>query len=133
MFFTTDDIIHEYSRAQAIADGVLIDVSEVAKEAGFHYPVALTEQVWIDYVAWEAKDNQAQTYQDTAGRLWDVLSMLRWAIRANKESTSMILFKLYVIPRDGRSRKPVLVELKSICGPGDEGEPVITILKPNED
>jgi hypothetical protein len=39
------------SRADAIADGVLIDVSENAKEAGFRYPVVLTRAVWERYVA----------------------------------------------------------------------------------
>jgi hypothetical protein len=28
------DLIHSYSRAQALADGVLIDVSDTAREAG---------------------------------------------------------------------------------------------------
>jgi hypothetical protein len=41
--------IHSYSRAQAIADGVLVDVT--AKEAGFKYqPVALTRAVFDLYV-----------------------------------------------------------------------------------
>lgn len=34
--------IFSYSRKQAIADGVLVDVSEMAREAGFKYPVAVT-------------------------------------------------------------------------------------------
>lgn len=32
--FTVEDIISTYSRAQAIEDGVLVDVTETAKEAG---------------------------------------------------------------------------------------------------
>ena len=36
------------SRAQAIEDGVLVDVSDIAKEAGFRYPVALTSALWAD-------------------------------------------------------------------------------------
>jgi Family of unknown function (DUF6573) len=43
------------------------------------------------------------------------------------------LFQLYRVPRDGRSRDAVLVTLKLIVGPGDAGEPVITILLPDED
>jgi hypothetical protein len=35
--FERSDMIHSYTRAEAIADGVLIDVSETAKEAGFRY------------------------------------------------------------------------------------------------
>ena len=40
------EIICSYTRAQAIKDGVLIDVSEAAKEAGFKIPVAMTDTVW---------------------------------------------------------------------------------------
>jgi hypothetical protein len=38
--FEDSELIHSYSRAQAIADGVLIDVSETAKEVGIVFPVA---------------------------------------------------------------------------------------------
>jgi hypothetical protein len=37
--------IHSYSRAQAIEDGVLSDVSSAAREVGIRYPVALTRVV----------------------------------------------------------------------------------------
>ncbi len=30
--FTADDLIHSYSRADALADGTLVDVSEAAHE-----------------------------------------------------------------------------------------------------
>ena len=46
-----DVVIFSYTRAQAIADGVLIDVSELAKEAGFRFPVAVTAGVWAECVA----------------------------------------------------------------------------------
>ena len=35
-------VISCYSRAQAIEDGVLVDVTNMAREAGFKWPVALT-------------------------------------------------------------------------------------------
>ncbi len=66
-------VIYAYSRAQALADGTLNDVSEVAREAGFACPVALTSAAWCDCVAWSQADSQRQGYQDEAGRLWDVL------------------------------------------------------------
>jgi hypothetical protein len=40
--FSGEDLIHSYSRAEAIADGVLVDVTPVAREAGIRFPVALT-------------------------------------------------------------------------------------------
>src|SRR3990172_13277670 len=38
-------VIYSYSRADAINDGVLVDVSTLAKEAGIKYPVAVTARV----------------------------------------------------------------------------------------
>ena len=44
--FENADLIHQYTRADAIRDGALIDVSATAREAGFKFPVALTAAVW---------------------------------------------------------------------------------------
>jgi hypothetical protein len=44
--FDQSDLIHAYSRSQAIEDGVLIDATATAREAGIRYPVALTAAVW---------------------------------------------------------------------------------------
>ena len=41
-------VLSAYTRAQAIEDGILVDVSETAREAGFRIPVAVTRTVW-DY------------------------------------------------------------------------------------
>ena len=32
-----------------------------------------------------------------------------------------------------RKRTPPLVRLKAVCGPGDHGEPVVTVMLPAED
>lgn len=44
------ELIHSYSRRQANEDGVLVDISETAREAGFTLPVALTAAVYEQYV-----------------------------------------------------------------------------------
>jgi hypothetical protein len=44
--FEEADLVHRYTRFDAIADGALIDVSAVAREAGIRFPVALTRAVW---------------------------------------------------------------------------------------
>lgn len=36
-------VIHSYTRSQAIDDGVLVDVTATAQEAGFKVPTALTQ------------------------------------------------------------------------------------------
>lgn len=127
------EVISTYTRAQAIEDGVLIDAGSMAQEAGFKWPVAVTSAAWADCVTWTEDDNRQQVYQDESGRLWDVLFMASHAIRTRSGSGDRLLFQLYRIPRDGRSTKAELTTLKLIVGPGDQGEPVITILLPHED
>jgi hypothetical protein len=126
--FEEADLIHRYTRAQAIADGVLIDVSAAAKEAGFKYPVALTAAVWSQCVAVPP----GVACQDASGRLWDVLWMLRCAIRGSSDGAREVRFGVHV-RNDNRDRTPPLVRLKALCGPGDEGEPVMTVMVPDED
>jgi hypothetical protein len=36
------------------------------------------------------------------------------------------------VRQDNRERTPPLVQPKALCGPGDSGEPVITVMMPNE-
>jgi hypothetical protein len=122
------EVVYTYTRAQALEDGVLVDVSEMAKEAGSKFPVALTATVYGQYV--EVPDGV--TAQDETGRLWDILWMFRCA--AAKFSGSTLLFKLYVRNHNReRLDSRELVTLKAICGPGDTPEPVITIMLPDED
>ena len=123
--------IHSYTRADAIADGVLIDVTNEAREAGFKVPVALTAEVWSDCVKWTAEDSKRQVLQDEAGRLWDVLWMA--FIAARRATGDRIGFQLYRVPRGGRGCRPRLTTLQLHISPGDELEPVITVLLPGQD
>lgn len=125
------DVVHSYTRAQAIEDGVLVDVTATAREAGFRWPVAVTAAVWSDCIAWNNEDNTDQVYQDQSGRLWDVLFMASYAIRSANRPDLQLQFALQRIPRGGRSADRVT--LKLLSGPGDDGEPVITILQLDED
>jgi hypothetical protein len=124
--FENADLIHRYSRADAIRDGVLIDVSATAREAGIRWPVALTRAVWECCVAVPP----GLACQDEAGRLWDVVFLLRLA--AGRSSGPEVRFGVHV-RGDNRKGTPPLVWLKAVCGPGDEGEPVVTIMLPADD
>ena len=121
------DFIARYTRAQALEDGALVDVSETAREAGIALPVALTHAVWAEYVALSPAAEKARN--DERGRLWDILWMFRCAVCLHRDD-SEFLFELYVVTT---SVKPSLVQLHAVCGPDDDGEPVITILMPGED
>ena len=59
--------------------------------------------------------------------------MVAYAARANPSAGCDLLFDLYRVPRDGHSVEAELTNLKLVVGPGDEGEPVMTIPLPNED
>jgi hypothetical protein len=122
---STEEILYVYSRANAIEDGLLIDVTTTANEAGIRYPTAVTRAVWERYVAVP----RSACWQDEAGRLWDIMTMLRHAARAAPDS-SEIRFVVYV-RNDETQPKPVT--LKAVCGPGDDLEPVVTVMLPEED
>ena len=126
------EVISTYSRAQALADGVLVDAAPMAQEAGFRWPVAITAAAWSDCVVWSDADNERQVHQDQSGRLFDVLYMAHHAIRSSRRNGDRLTFQLFRVPRDGKSTEAVITTLKLIVGPGDDGEPVITIL-PDED
>ena len=70
------EVIYSYTRAQAVADGVQVEVSKVAAEAGIRFPVFLTRTVFDAFVTVPPD----VTGQDEAGRLWDVVWMTRFGI-----------------------------------------------------
>lgn len=131
-FWADAEIIHAYTRADAIRDEVLFDVTETGKEAGFKVPVALTAAVYYDCVRWTEDDNRRGTLQDESGRLWDVLCLAFLAARRSP-GADRVPFAVLRVPVEGRGHKARRVDLVVTIGPGDEGEPVITIMQPNED
>ena len=127
MFGQPFEVIDVYTRAQAIEDGVLIDVSPVAMaEHGFRYPVAVTERVWAEVVI---PPGEVATWQDDLGRLNDLLTCLKYGIKRSQKA-SEVIFKMDVI-NEGEKRKTIT--LKGTCTPGDNLEPVITVMFPDED
>ena len=125
--FEDASVIFQYSRAQAIEDGVLIDLTEWAKETGFKIPVACTAAVWNGYVV--PTDRTRELGQSERGRAHDLLWMLFNAIRKGG-SGDRLLFQVMFLQTPHRH---VIVKLKSVCGPGDRGEPVISVMLPGED
>ena len=68
--------IYTYTRAQAVADGLQVEVTKTAAEAGIRFPMFITRAVYDAYVTVPA----GVTGQDEAGRLWDLVWMTRFAI-----------------------------------------------------
>lgn len=132
--FTLDDVVSSYSRAQALADGVLVAVPDQLRlEAGFRIPMAMTSRVHEDCVAWSLEDSERkQVSQDQEARLRDLLAVARFAAHSDPQS-STLAFDLLRVPRTGCGILPRCVSLVLSIHPGDKGEPVLTIMFPGED
>ena len=122
------EVIYAYTRAQALADGFQVEVTEAAKEAGILFPVFLTRAVYDAYVTVPP----GVEAQDERGRLHDVLWMLRFAIHKAQPDQDRLHFALYV---RNDNRRPKLVKLIATCGPLDIDEPraAITVMMPSEE
>ena len=119
---TDDDLIYSYTRAQALADGVLIDVSERARRAGIKYPTACTAGVWalIDCLPASETDTLAGIVRDV--RAEEVLRAMLAAIRrGGVRGTDHVVFAA------------LGAALWAQCGSGDTAAPVITIMLEGED
>ncbi len=124
-----EEVISSYSRSQAIEDGTLIDVTQTAKKAGFRFPVAVTQSVWGGCI--EPSEAAAKAGQTVAGRLWDLLWLLRVAV-GNAHGKSRLAFKVMFQNGAGVKSRQV-VSLIAVCGPGDQAEPVITVMLPQDE
>jgi hypothetical protein len=122
------EVIFSYTRKQAIEDGMQVDVSKTASEAGIRFPTFLTRSVFDAFV----RVPHGVEGQDEAGRLWDILWMLRFAIKRADDGTSRISFDLLV---RNDNRKPKRVGLFAVCGALDidDAQPSVTIMMPDED
>ena len=119
------EVIYTYTRAQALADGVLIDVTAMAKEAGFRCPAAITAALHAELNPNQRERSCGQSYD---GRLWDVLFMAQMAARrAIWDSQTAFCVNLAVCPGKRSCQRTRLLNLWLVIGPGDEYEPVITI------
>jgi hypothetical protein len=122
------EVIYSYTRAQAVADGVQVEVTKTAQEAGIKFPMFLTRAVFDKYVAVPPD----VTGQDEAGRLWDVVWMTRFAILRARPGCDRIPVAFYV-RNDNRAAR--LVKLIATCGALDidDPQPAITLMMPDED
>jgi hypothetical protein len=121
------DFIHVFSRKEALETGVLIDVSNLASEAGVKYPIAMTCAVWERLV--EPDAIALNNGESTSGRLWDILFVFALAARRFEGSTMSFPVCCTI---NGRTET---FSLKAVIGPNDYNDPspAITIMLPDED
>lgn len=126
------EVIYACTRAQALEDGVLVDVSATAREAGFRHPTVITADLHAALTPNRRERSMGQTYE---GRLWDVLFVASLAARRSIwESQTAFSVSQAVCPGErGRLHRRTL-HLWIVIGADDQacidkesGEPVVTI------
>lgn len=130
MDYSNWNIVYAYTRAQAIKDGVLVDVTEEARELGFKVPVAITANLLNLYV--KASEGLIAAGQSTEARLRDVLMVLLFRIK-QRPRTDRITFNVSFAMGPTQRNISRTVELTAIIGPGDMAEPVLTIMLPEDE
>ncbi len=118
----TDEVIHSYTRQQAIEDGYLVDVSATpeAKEAGFKAPLRLTRGVY-SFVEVPAG---LEGIQDLKGRLWDTLFVAATVFRSSRDKYLVPFHVTYLMSRGRRETKKMWLVFNEAEG--------FTILLPEE-
>ena len=124
--FTNDDLISVYTRAQALDDGFLVDLNQwiPVNESGYKYPVACTSAVFA--IIEKAVDNKHHC-NDYKGVIWDILWMSKVMPVRRWETGQLFRVKI-----TGAARQS-LFTFKIECSGGDDGEPIMTIMLPDED
>lgn len=126
--FEEGKLVYTYTRTQALEDGVLVNLlqDEMTEVCQQHYkhPIACTLAVFE--IMRKAVENKRYC-NDYAGILHDML----WMSRSYKQQVdvSTVLFQV-IIAGAGKKKN---YTFKLVCHPGDKGEPVLTIMLPQED
>lgn len=120
-------VISAYTRKQAVEDGVLIDITCEARAHGFALDTVVTGNLFHKYI--EPPDGLDGEGQSIDGRLHDLLMVGMVAAKKGKGS-SRVQFQVLFLMRPGFQQKVTVI---GQVGPGDEGEPVLTIMLPEDD
>jgi hypothetical protein len=122
------NLIYSYTRAQAIADGVLIDVTDAARAVGFKVHTAVSEHLYHGYV--EPPDGLTGEGQCTSGRLHDLLFLVLCSAKKSHPGADRATVRIAFLMEPGRTET---VDVIAHIGPGDQGEPVLTLMLPEDD
>jgi hypothetical protein len=126
--FAGCEIISSYTRADAIADGTLIDITgnfpDISHQL-YKYPVACTATVWAIVEAAVASKKHCNNFD---GVVWDLLWMSQKGV-VRKLDESQHIFRVIIMGADRKRYH----DFKIMCHGGDQAEPVLTIMQPWED
>lgn len=136
--FSDTDVIFRYTRADALSDGVLFGLPS-AKNWGFKVPVAITAGAYGRCIAWNEPDPKLGEILRLREDM--VLTCAMREARAHqrrmqagkKESPDRIDFQVETVVQAGEKVEVRKVDLYMVIGPGDQCEPVGTIMLVGED
>jgi hypothetical protein len=115
-------VIFAYTRKQAIEDGVLVDVTEIARTQGYRIPVAVTCGLYAEITQNPGGEPAPKGVKVGAVTCVDwLLRRLRLEIATRMRDTDRVHFRF------GKTA------LWALCGPGDDAEPVLTVMLEGED
>jgi hypothetical protein len=99
-----DEYIYRYTRAMALADGVLIDITDIAKESGFRLPTAINVDLYAHFRE-EAREQDLRR----------LLTSFYFQTMASEKDSDMVMTEV--------DRRDVVLHI----GGGDDGKPVLTL------
>ena len=124
--FTDEDIIYAYTWDDACDDGTFVNVSRLAKGAGFTLPVAITNNLYVTHL-------EGKTDNDTDLRTNTLLMLLAIHIKGLKEqgkaATNRIVYHAS-FGSDEEGVTEVWVNIEARCPKNPE--PVMTIMLPSD-
>ncbi|MDZ4848216.1 MAG: DUF6573 family protein [Pirellulaceae bacterium] len=118
------EVMEAYTRAQALDDGVLVDVSAQARALGICFPFAVTACAWAEVIGFPFNANDKQEEERRVKELIE---------RANKELSQSTLRDVCFSISVEKSKGSEEVELRATFSRGDDGDPVYTVMLSYED
>ncbi len=120
------EVITVYTRKQALADQVLIDITDVARPNGFKVPTAVTAGLWAIVTPTEELEALGEALES---RLRKVLLLLFLEIRKAAKDCDSISFSVDFQTAPNRIET---FELLAVMGPDDDLKPCLTIGLPED-
>jgi hypothetical protein len=118
-----ENLIYSYTAEDMMRDGLLLDVSKLAKEAGFSSPVRITSGVQDLINPSEEAISHGQSFE---GRLWDVLIVAWVAIKKAKHDISVTFQVFFWDSPNKQHQQTFCATLDTTSGPA------IHIILPSE-
>ena len=122
-------LIYCYTRKRAIADGIMVDVSYFVSDFWFIVPLAITNNLFTRNI--QPTNKLAEAGKSSESRMIDLLvvMMIKLFQRPNTEQLS---FNVSFDMEYEEKIESKLVQILAVIGQGDAGEPVLTIMLPED-